>query len=387
MRDVFIIGSKGIPAKYGGFETFVDNLTEKRTSPHIRYHIACLAEDNKEFIHNNSRCFDIKVKDIGSAKAVIYDIKALKSCVKYIIENDLKDCIIYILACRIGPFFASYCKKIKKIGIKVYVNPDGHEWKRKKWNKLIRSYWKLSERLMVKYADLLICDSKEIEKCIKDAYKKYNPITTFISYGSEINKSCIQYDNSEFKLWYKKHRVKIHEYYLIVGRFVPENNYEVIIEEFMNSSTKKHLVIITNVENNKFYKALLVKTCFNKDTRIKFVGTVYDKELLKKIRENAHAYIHGHEVGGTNPSLLESLASTKINLLLGVGFNKEVAEDGALYFNKNKGNLCELINKADCYNEKYIENLSQKAKNRIISCYSWNKIVTEYESLFLKDTE
>lgn len=107
-----------------------------------------------------------------------------------------------------------------------------------------------------------------------------------------------------------------------------------MIREFIKSKSKKDFVLITNVEQNKFYDQLLQDTGFDKDPRVKFVGTVYDQELLKYIRENTFAYFHGHEVGGTNPSLLEALASTKLNLLLDVGFNREVGEDGAIYWKK-----------------------------------------------------
>ncbi|OUZ23678.1 hypothetical protein A5867_001363 [Enterococcus sp. 6D12_DIV0197] len=104
-----------------------------------------------------------------------------------------------------------------------------------------------------------------------------------------------------------------------------------MIKEFMKSDSKKDFVLVTNVEENKFFEKLKSKTDFEKDGRIKFVGTVYDQELLKYIRENAFAYFHGHEVGGTNPSLLEALVSTKLNLLLNVSFNREVGKDGAIY--------------------------------------------------------
>ena len=120
-----------------------------------------------------------------------------------------------------------------------------------------------------------------------------------------------------------------------------------MIKEFMKSNTKKDFVIITNYEKNKFYQQLNVSTNFQKDKRIKFVGTVYDQELLTKIRENAYGYIHGHEVGGTNPSLLEALATTKLNLLLGVGFNKEVAETAGIYWTKGNGSLSRLIDNTD----------------------------------------
>ena len=150
-----------------------------------------------------------------------------------------------------------------------------------------------------------------------------------------------------------------------------------MISEFMLSSTQKDLVIISNVEHNKFYDQLLMETGFDRDNRIKFVGTVYDQELLKKIREEAYGYIHGHEVGGTNPSLLEALASTKLNLLLDVGFNREVALKEAVYWTKEKGGLTSQINDLESYTEIHFDN-----KQRIIDFYNWKLIVDEYESIF-----
>ncbi|CAJ1609394.1 DUF1972 domain-containing protein [Clostridium perfringens] len=383
-RNIFIIGSKGIPAKYGGFETFVDKLTKNKVNNDIKYHVSCLADNKNEFEHNGARCFNIKVPNIGPAKAVYYDVVALQECINYIEKNNIKDAIIYILACRIGPFIGHYKKKIRKLGIKLLVNPDGHEWKRAKWNAAIRQYWKVSEKLMVKHADLLVCDSKNIEKYIREDYKQYNPNTTFIAYGADTERSNLKDDDSKLLNWYKEKNLKEKEYYLVVGRFVPENNYETMITEFMKSDTNKEFVLITNVEKNKFYEELKQKTNFDKDKRIKFVGTVYNQELLKKIRENAYGYLHGHEVGGTNPSLLEALATTDLNILLDVGFNREVGMDGAIYFNKEDMNLANLINKSDKFSDEYIKILGDKAKNRIKNEYSWDKIVSEYELLFLE---
>ena len=381
MKNVFVIGSKGIPARYGGFETFVEKLTEKQISKEIKYHVSCLANDTREFEHNGARCFNVKVPNIGSAKAVYYDIMALRECIKYIKENKIEDAIVYILACRIGPFIGFYKKQLKKLGTTLFVNPDGHEWKRGKWNAAIRQYWKISEKLMVKHADLLVCDSVNIENYIKEDYKQYNPKTTFIAYGADTEKSKLNDNDTTLLKWYKEKGLKEKEYYLVVGRFVPENNYETMITEFMKSNTKKDFVLITNVEQNKFYEQLKEKTGFDKDSRIKFVGTVYDQELLKKIRENAYGYFHGHEVGGTNPSLLEALATTDLNLLLDVGFNKEVAEDSALYFSKEDGMLANLIDNE--LKEDEIKELGNKARKRINSEYTWNKIVGKYEKLLL----
>lgn len=382
MRHVFIIGSKGIPAKYGGFETFVEKLTEQQKSKDIKYHVSCLAQDNKEFEHNGARCFNINVPNIGAAKAVYYDIFALRECIRYIKENKIENPIVYILACRIGPFVGRYKKQLKKLGGTLFVNPDGHEWRRGKWNAAIRKYWKISEKLMVKHADLLVCDSKNIEKYIQEDYKQYNPKTTFIAYGADMEKSKLSDNDPKLINWYKEKDIKAKEYYLVVGRFVPENNYETMITEFMKSNTKKDFVLITNVEKNKFYEQLRQKTGFDKDSRIKFVGTVYDQELLKKIRENAYGYLHGHEVGGTNPSLLEALASTDLNLLLNVGFNREVAEDTSIYWNKKSDDLAKLIDKLDMMSELEIDRIGKKSTLRVKENYSWNYIITEYEKIF-----
>ncbi len=382
MKNIFIIGSKGIPSNYGGFETFVEKLTEYKKSEKIKYHVSCLSNNEEEFEHNGARCFNVKVPEVGAAKAVLYDIKALDNVYKYIQKNNIKESIVYILACRIGPFVSFYKKKFEKLGVPVFLNPDGHEWKRAKWNAFIRQYWKFSERLMIKNADLVVCDSMAIEDYIKNDYKIYFPKTTFIAYGATV-KAPLKIDRNKFQEWLNKWNLRESEYYLIVGRFVPENNYELMIREFMSSKSSKQLVIVTNVEKNRFYDDLKNKTNFDSDNRIKFVGTIYDEDLLYQVRTNAFAYLHGHEVGGTNPSLLESLATTSLNLLLDVQFNKEVGGDAALYFGKKQNELSKVIELADELTLNELEIKEKLAKNRIKENYSWDKIVDKYENIFL----
>ena len=384
-KDIFIVGSKGIPAQYGGYETFVDNLVSKQVSKDLRYHVACMTfdKDIKDYSYHDADCHQIYVPNIGGAKAILYDLKALNWALSIIKQDNLSNGIIYILACRIGPFIHSYISKFHKYGFQVWVNPDGHEWLRAKWSKPVRKYWKISESGMVKNADLLICDSKNIEKYIHKSYQRFNPNTTFIAYGADVVNTTLTAEDTKVKDWYNQNKVQPNNYYLIVGRFVPENNYETMIREFMDSDVKKDLVIVTNVEHNKFYEELKEKTHFDKDKRIKFVGTVYDKDLLKYIREKAYGYLHGHSVGGTNPSLLEALADTKLNLLYNVGFNKEVGKDAALYWSKTPGFLKDLLEKTDKLTIKQIDNLGKKAKQRVIDGYSWEKIVNDYEHTFL----
>lgn len=385
MQHVFIVGSKGIPGSYGGYETFVDKLTEyHQANDKIKYHVACKSKENGEFVYHNAHCFQIKVPNIGAAQAIYYDVAALKYCCEYIKKNRISHPIVYILACRIGPFAAYFQRAIHKLGGVVYVNPDGHEWKRAKWSVPVRKYWKISEQMMVKHADLLICDSKNIEKYVRRSYKKYAPKTTFIAYGAETKPSILKDDDEKLVSWYREKGLQKKEYYLVVGRFVPENNFETMIREFMKSKSKKDFAIITTA-NDTFLDELEKKLHFKSDPRIKFVGTVYEQELLKKIRENAYGYFHGHEVGGTNPSLLEALGSTDLNLLLNVGFNREVAKNAALYWNKQSGNLARMIDKADQMNLYDIDELGKKAKQRVQRTYSWEYIAGKYEELFLKD--
>lgn len=381
-QHVFIIGSKGIPAMYGGFETFIEKLTQYRKDNQIQYHVSCLSDNKNEFQYNNAHCFNIPVPNIGAAKAVYYDLAALRYCCGYIRTNMIQHAVVYLLACRIGPFVHRYKKQLQQLGSHLFVNPDGHEWKRGKWNPIIKKYWKLSEKLLVQHSELMICDSRNIEEYIKEDYKQRNPRTVFISYGADTSKSTLSDSSLKLTNWYKENNISPKGYYLVVGRFVPENNYETMIKEFIRSKTKKDLVIITGVNDNAFYKKLKSETDFDKNSKVKFVGAIYDQDLLKKIRENAYGYIHGHEVGGTNPSLLEALASTNLNLLLDVGFNREVGEDGALYWNKEPQNLAGLISKADMMPIKEVEQLSVKAKKRISSYYNWDNIVNCYENVF-----
>ena len=389
VQHVFLVGAKSLGA-YGGYETFVYKLTEyHQNNKNIKYHVACKANgqgagipegairNENGYTFHNAYCFEIQIPEkLGPAQAIYYDCAALHKTIEIIKSENIKKPIIYIMTCRIGPFFNHYVKQIRRLGGRVFLNPDGHEWMRAKWSAPVRKYWKYSEKKMVLGSDLIVCDSINIEKYIQETYKVKN--TTFIAYGAETEPS--QCSEQKYEDWLNSKGLRRGEYYLIVGRFVPENNYETMIKEYMKSNTKKDFAIITNV-NEKFLNELENKLHFKDDKRIKFVGTVYDQELLKKIREEAYGYFHGHEVGGTNPSLLEALGSTKLNLLLKVGFNEEVAKNAALYWTKEDGNLAKLIN--ECENMDR-EGLGQKAKDRIRTAYSWKYISDKYLEAWIK---
>lgn len=393
MQHVFLVGAKSLGA-YGGYETFINKLTEyHQHDERIKYHVACKANgqgasvpdgvvvrDDGTYTYYNAECFQIEVPErLGAAQAIYYDCKALGKAIEIIKKEKIENAIVYVMACRIGPFFGRYVREIKRLGGRVFLNPDGHEWKRAKWNRFIRAYWKKSEDLMVKKSDLIICDSINIEKYIKESYGVDN--TTFIAYGAETRKSIGA--EERYEKWLAEKGLRDSEFYLVVGRFVPENNYETMIREFMKSNSSKDFALITNVDDG-FLGELEQRTGFRKDGRIKFVGTVYDAELLMKIREQAYGYFHGHEVGGTNPSLIEALGSTELNLLLKVGFNEEVGLDSALYWTKEDGDLAKLIDKADGMSELERLELGKKAKERVRTAYSWQFICDRYAEEFLK---
>lgn len=404
IQHVFLVGAKSLGA-YGGYETFINKLTEyHQNNSKIKYHVACKANGNgsmdpnkmegvtifseDEFTYHNAHCFRIRVPEkLGPAQAIYYDIAALKECCKIIRREKITHPIVYIMACRIGPFMRYFYHEIHKLGGVVYLNPDGHEFLRARWSAPIKKYWKISERMMMKFSDLIICDSVTIEKYIHESYdgkgiKDANPKTTFIPYGTETRKSTLSDDSPKLMEWYREKGLSPLNYYLVVGRFVPENNYETMIREFMKSRTMRDFAIITNV-NDRFLDELEKKLHFRQDPRIKFVGTVYNQELLMKIRENAYAYFHGHEVGGTNPSLLEALGSTDLNLLIDVGFNREVAEDAALYWTKDEGNLATLIGSAERLSIERIAEIGNRAKKRIKDHYAWEFISNKYLNTFM----
>lgn len=229
VQHVYLVGAKSLGA-YGGYETFVYKLTEyHQNKENIKYHVACKANgdgcmdeskfegvtkiNDHEFELHNAHCFKINIPQIGSAQAIYYDVAALKACYEHIQKNHIQHPIVYIMACRIGPFASHFYKKIHRLGGIVYLNPDGHEWMRAKWPAPIRKYWKISEQMMIKYCDLAICDSVNIEKYIHKCYdgkgiKGRNPQTTFIAYGADLTLSKLADDDEKLVNWYKEKGLK-----------------------------------------------------------------------------------------------------------------------------------------------------------------------------------
>ena len=386
-KNIIIIGSRGYNFSYGGWETFVTNLVNNEDKSKYKFYIPTLTYNKED--HGKYQEDDfletpfIYTKEKGFATMFTFTINSIKYYVKYIKEKKLKNCTMLILGCKVGPLMPLWFKKLHKLGVKVIMNPDGLEWKREKWAWWIKQCFKISERYSIKYSDAIVSDSRAIQAYMDEKYASYNKPSYFIAYGAILDAKGKK--NKSVSELFSKNHIKEKNYYLIVGRFIPENNYETMIKEFMKSKTKKDLVIICNLEQNQFYETLKEKTNFTSDKRIKFVGPFYDQEGLIYIRENAYCYLHGHSAGGTNPSLLEALSRTSINLLFDVAYNKEVGLDSCFYFTKEEDNLRDQINKIENLSTKEIEEYGSKAKKRIKDEYTWDIVVDKYNQLFNKE--
>ena len=378
MKHVFIVGSRGYHVNYGGWETFTSNLVDHYDDDTI-FHVGMITDDKGlKSAHPSSNVYvdPIYVKENGSIKMFIYSVKSFKFYLKYIEDNNILNAYIYVLGLKLFNYLGLLKKKIRKMGIKIIVNPDGLEWMRSKWNYPIKKFFLVSERLMLKNANTIVCDGLGIKKYVDEKYTNLSKRTKYIAYGFD----DIDISKADYKKVLSEFNLNKNDYLLMVGRCVPENNYEMVIKGFMNSNINKKLVIITNLSSSNYFSELKNKTCFDQDDRIIFIDGVYDKEKLCIIRKYAYLYIHGHSVGGTNPSLIEALSLTDLNILYDVCFNKDIGLDTCLYFDSSESLTSLFNNKKKLDNSK--KELGPLAKKRVYDNFTWKIIVDKYKDIF-----
>lgn len=384
--NVFILGARGYTKNYGGWETLVHGLIDNWKNLNVHFYVfERVKDDNAEGIValDKVTCIRIAVKQKGSSAMMVFDAKCTRYALKYIKENKIENPLIYYLGLRIGPLVWLYRPLLRKNGIILLENPAGLEWKRTKWNKLVQLYTFFSAYFMAHAVDYMICDAEEIRKVYNKMIKTKRPKKEYISYGSYPVDKVSDEMPEKVKSFFDQWGLKKDDYYLILGRYIPENNYEMMFKGFIASNTTKKLLVITNykTEIQSFHKHILETTNYENDSRVKMVGTVYDKELLNYIRQYARGYIHGHSVGGTNPGLLEAMSQTKVNILFGCPFNREVGANAAVYFD-DEYQLKNIIESVDLYDKDTIEEYSNRAKRRMKDYYSWDLIVEQYNTLF-----
>lgn len=383
--NVFIIGARGYTKKYGGWEALVHGLLDNWSDQSVHFYVFEITnspcEERTIEINPHITCIIRYIKQTGNSAMVFFDYQCTNYAYNFVKKNSIECPIFYYLGSRVGPYIYLIKGKLHRAGITILENPAGLEWKRAKWKKVVQLYVKNAAYMMANATDYLICDSKEIQKIYKSIVKNKKTTSLYIAYGCYdlpiVDKSI------EAEEFCKKWDIRPKNYYLIVGRFIPENNYEMMFKGFIESSSKHDLLVICNykTENQDFYNEIKQSTKFENDPRIKMVGTVYDTDVLNWLRQNAVAYIHGHSVGGTNPGLLEAMSATDVNLLNGVPFNREVGEDAAMYFD-NAHELADLIKKVDMMDPEDVKSAGARSKARMQSAYSWSFIVEEYRKLF-----
>ena len=361
MKNIIIIGSKGYKKTLGGHETFITNLIDNYDDKNVRFYVPEITQDinASEYINNGVVCNPIYAKNYNRKDFIK---KAIKYYQKYIRIYNMNNVILYIIGFKPTKKYSSI---LKKMNAKVVINPGNI--------KLNKSN--------LKNVDHIVCDSKVTESNMKI----YDKPITYIPYGAY--QTDIKDIDKKTKKFMEENNIIPREYYLVVGRFTKENNYELIIKEYMKTKTTRNLVIVSDIDNNKnYYQSLKKKTKFPSDERIKFVGPIYDDEILRRIRKNARGYIHGHTKGGTNPSLLEALSISDLNIVYDNPSNKEVSKDCALYFNKEEDSLKEQIEKCEKFKMKEINEYGEKAKMRIKENYTWESVIKKYKKMFNKIT-
>ncbi len=359
---IVILGTRGYPYVYSGYETFVAELAPRLTKRGHTVTVYCHKGLFKEF---PAEVNGIKLFYIPSvqSKTLSQLSHSFLSTIHILFQSF--DVVLYVNTAN-GPFGIITTLFRKKTAI----NVDGLEWLRPKWRGLGSKYFYFSSWLSTKVFDAIISDSDRMADIYRNEFSS-DPVT--IAYGANVAYSSDPSLVAQLGL-------KPNDYYLIVGRLIPDNNGDIIVSGFEKTHTKKKLVILGDVPYKDEYAERIRNT---KDSRIIFPGYVRDGNVLRELYCNSYAYIHGHEFGGTNPSLLKALAYGSCVLALDTVFSREVLDENnyGMYFQKNADSVTEIINSVD-NNAPLIEEYRNKSRKRIEERYTWDHITDQYEELF-----
>lgn len=349
-KKVAVIGTVGIPACYGGFESLVENLTLNKGDD-IEYQVFCSSSSYRTKLesYNDAKLIYLPFKANG-AQSILYDIFSLIRCVF------LKPSVVVILGvsgCIALPFFRLFYKG------KIITNIDGLEWKRDKWGARVRCFLKYSEAKAVKYSDIVITDNQAITDYVLQEYKVESQT---IAYGGDHALRSLTVSSS------------LQSYALGLCRIEPENNVELILSAF--SLTTARLKFVGNWGASEFGRRL--KKSFSGYKNIELIDPVYDLDDLYELRKNCSIYIHGHSAGGTNPSLVEMMHFGVPILAYDCNFNRYSTEEKACYFDSEK-KLIQLLNES-CLD--ILEENGKAMKEVATRRYTWSQITKMYEATY-----
>ncbi len=357
---IAILGARGIPARYGGFETFVDELSRRLVTRGVHVTVYCEAEESIGMHeYEGVQLVHVPAKAPGPARTICYDVACLWRARK---EFD----VVYMLG--YGASFACFLPRLW--GRQVWINMDGLEWLRSKWNPLARFWLKTMEAVAMRTATRVIYDNSALAEEIEGRRHKVKS-SSVLEYGAPL----LREQTSSARL--AELGVTSGEYYLVVCRFEPENHVIEIARAYAASGLERPLILVANKDIGTSYAA---ETLLHDSELVRFVGTVYDQDLLLPLRQHCRAYIHGHSVGGTNPSLLEAMGCGNYILSHDNPFNRVTLADAAQFWS-SEAELAERLVECEAKSEEDLQSKRQAVLERVADRYTWDKIADRYHEL------
>lgn len=357
MKKISIVGSVGLPAKYGGWETLVDNLTH-HLKDELQLTVFCSGVKYKDRLseYNGAKLEYVNLNANG-IQSIPYDIISIYKSLKFA-DTIL---ILGVSGCIFLPFVRWFGKS------KIIVNIDGLEWKRGKWGRFAKWFLKFSESAGVKFADIVVTDNKAIQDYV---VSEYQTASQLIAYGGDhASKISIEkIDQHQYQFLGQKYAFK-------VCRIEPENNLDIILEAFSIQEAMP-IVVVGNWSNSNYGLSLRKK--YQEFQHMYLLDPIYDQTKIDALRGNCHVYIHGHSAGGTNPSLVEAMFLGLPIIAFDVSYNRETTHNASLYF-KNVNQLSNLIKDINAVD---LASLSKRMKQVADKEYTWSVIAKKYANLF-----
>lgn len=359
MTKVAIIGTQGVPAQYGGFETLVENVIGRGAASDVEYTVFCSSKDyvSQLAVYKGARLIYVPLHANGMQSTLYDGLSLLKVLRGYDVIL-----VLGVSGCLFLPLFRLLNRK------RMVINIDGVEWKRAKWGLFARQFLRLSERMALWFADVVVADNQGIVDYLPERYRQK---TVLVSYGSD-HVLCEVTEKQQAEIL-ARYALNKGEYAISVCRIEPENNCEMILDVFAKSG--KRLVFIGNWDRSEYGRRL--KTHYSTYNNISMLPPIYDLEVLYVLRHNSRHYIHGHSAGGTNPSLVEAMFCGCNILAYDVVYNRMTTEESASYF-KDGVELAVLTlgAKSGEDNSPFMREIAQRR-------YTWDVITRQYEALYI----
>lgn len=355
MKNVAVVGIQGVPAQYGGFESLVQNLIGDHKSDDIRYTVFCSGRDMKTHLaeYKGAELKYVPLRANG-IQSIPYDMISFMRIPR---KTDVI-LVLGVSGCLILPVFRLFCRK------RLIINIDGLEHRRAKWGKLAKAFLKLSEKMAVRYADVIISDNKGIQDYVREEYGKESEL---IAYGGDHAVRSVPQARTLDIL--RRYGLRPGAYAVTVCRIEPENNCHLVLEAF--SKSDRELAFVGNWSRSAYGQELKEK--YSAFPNIHILDPIYDIDTLYVLRMNAWAYVHGHSAGGTNPSLVEAMFFGNPVFAYDVVYNRETTGGGALYWGSSD-ELLNLLSLDDFDTSSIIDLANQK--------YTWKRIANQYEKLY-----